>query len=111
MSERLAETPKETFVSITLNRASLGEASHVFARINAAPGNPNHIAYVPREDIIVNKQSLTGEEISARLRVRIVEKNEQGFLVETEDEGRIVRWRVDGEGKIIPARLEPVFDF
>lgn len=37
MSERLKGVSKETFVSITLNRASLGEASHVFAKIHAIP--------------------------------------------------------------------------
>lgn len=109
MSERLTKTPKEIFVPITLNRASLGEAPHVFAKINAAPGSPNHIAYVPRRDIIVNQQPV-GEEISAMLKVRIVEEGQDGFLVETEDEGNPVRWRVDREGKIIPARLEPVFE-
>ena len=110
MSERLAEITKETFVSITLNRASLGDASHVFARINAAPGSPDHIAYVPRKDIIVNDQPLTGDEISARLKVKVVEDKQDGFLVETEDEGNAVRWKVDREGKIIPAKLKPVFD-
>lgn len=109
MSERLAKPP-ETFVSITLNRASLGEASHVFARIKATPGSPGHIAYVPRKDIIVDNQPLTGDEISARLRVKVAKVYEDGFLVETEDEGNVVRWKVDREGKIIPAKLEPVFN-
>lgn len=110
MSERLAKTSTETFVPITLNRASLGEAAYVFAVINAAPGSPNHIAYPPREDIIVNQQPV-GKEISARLKVKIVEENQDGFLVETKDGGNVVRWKVNREGKIIPAKLEPVFNY
>jgi hypothetical protein len=110
MQERLTETPKETFVLVTLNRASLGEAEYVFAKINSAPGSPTHTAYIPRKDITVDKQPLTGSKISARLKVRIVEGNKNGFLIETEDQGRPVRWKVDREGKILPAKLEPVFN-
>ena len=110
MSERLVETPKETFVSIIPNRASFGEASPVFAKIKATPGSPSHIAYPPRKDIIVDNQPLTGDELSARLRVKVVEENQGGFLVETEDGGNVVRWKIDSEGRIIPAKLEPVFN-
>lgn len=110
MSERLIKTPKETFVLITLNRASLGEAEYVFAEINSASGSPDHTAYIPRKDITVDKQPLTGSKISARLKVRIVEENEDGFLVETEDQGRPVRWKLDKEGNIVPAKLKPVFN-
>ena len=110
MPERVRKTTEETFVSITLNRASLGEAPHVFARINAAPGSSDHIAYVLRKDITVNQQTLTGDEISARLKVKILEENQGGFLVETEDAGNPVRWKIDRQGKIIPAELKPVFN-
>ena len=110
MPERLTENPRETLVSITLNRASLGEAPHVFARIQAPPGYGAHIAYVPREDVTIDEQLLTGDEISAKLRVRVLEENEKGFLVETQDGKRTVRWSVDKEGRIIPVSLEPVFN-
>lgn len=109
MSERFQDTSRKTFVTITLNRASLGEASHVFAMVDSIPDFPNHIAYVPQKDITINQQ-LVGKEISAKLKVKIVEENQDGFVVETEDSGNQVRWKINREGKIIPAKLKPIFN-
>ena len=103
-------TPQRTFIDITINRAALGEAQHVFAVIQSIAGEANYPLYVPRRDIIVDEQSLNGEELSARLAVDIIEDHGSYYLVETEREGGSkVRLRVNKEGKIEPLRYKATF--
>lgn len=54
-----------------INRASLGEADYVFAVINELLNLPSKVVWVPRKDLIIEEQPLTGGKLKARLRVKI----------------------------------------
>ena len=108
---REAKTPERTFINIIINRASLGDAEQVFAKIQSVDGEPNYPTYVPRVDIIVNEQPLDGQELSAKLAADIIDEHDNYYLVEIEGEkGCKVRLRVNKkEGKIEPVSHKATF--
>ena len=109
--DREALTSQRTSIEIVLNRASLGDAEHVFAVIQSVEGVPNYAAHVPRRDIRVKEQPLTGETLFATLEVDITEDHGSFYLVETEREGGTrVRLRVNKkQGKIEPMGNQAIF--
>ena len=109
--KREAITPERTFINIIINRASLGDAEHVFAEIQSAGNEPNYPTYVPRKDIIIKEQSLDGQRLSAKLAVDIIDEHGHYYLVETEGEkGCKIRLRVNKkEDKIEPVSHKVIF--
>ncbi|OGM04123.1 hypothetical protein A3E15_02535 [Candidatus Woesebacteria bacterium RIFCSPHIGHO2_12_FULL_42_9] len=103
---------RRTFIPLILNRAALGTAEYVFAVMESVDSEPNHVAYVPRKDIRVREQPITGDEFHATLEVDIVEDHGRYYLVETErEEGSKVRFKVNKEqGKVEPFRHRAIFE-
>lgn len=98
-------TPRRTSLDIVLNRASLGDAEHVFAVIQSIEGVPNYPTYVPRKDVRIKKQPLRGNTLAATLEVDIVGEDSRSYFVETEREGGTkVRLKVNKE----QGRIEPL---
>ncbi len=101
------------FLRVTLNRASLGTSENVFALIHVESENshPRYVAYVPRRDILVDEQPVINEELTGRLRVHIVARDDSGeFLVETRNDGRTVRLKATADGELKPIRLVPRYE-
>ena len=107
--ETLAST--RTSIAIILNRAALGDAEIVFAQLETIGGGPNIPIFVPRKNVTVKEQPLTGENLSASLEVDILEDHGAYFLIETEEEfGSKVRFRVNKkQGKIEPIGNKTIF--
>jgi hypothetical protein len=107
----MAEKPEKTFIRIILNRASLGDAEFVFARIQGTSETPCHIAWIPRQNIIIDEQPLNGDEITAKLSVDIIRRQSDGnILINTKDRGNDVQWIINNQGQILPKSSTPVFD-
>ena len=70
-----------------LNRASLGEANYVFAVITDVFGQNKKVAWVPREDVTIVTQPLKGTEIIAKIRVKIVEEENDKFVISLNNDG------------------------
>lgn len=98
----------EIEIPIVLTKASLGGAGEVFAKIVTTEGQV--CAYLPRERITIDEQPLIGDELTAKLAVRVVEEQSTYVVVETEDSGISVKWRFNLEsGKIEPVGYRPVY--
>jgi hypothetical protein len=70
-----------------LNRASLGDANYVFAVITDVAEIKRKIAWVPREDITVVDQPLSGSELNAKLKVKIVSESSENIFVSLNNDG------------------------
>jgi hypothetical protein len=64
-----------------INRASLGDADYVFVVLRNLAGQNGKVAWVPREDLLVDEQRLLGGELTARLNVRVKEEREHAYVV------------------------------
>ncbi len=102
---------RRTTIAITLNRAALGDAELVFAKMESVDGGPNIPIFVPRKNITVKEQPLTGEEFYASLEADVLEDHGSYLLVETEGEfGSKYRFKVNKkQGKIEPIRHRAIF--
>ncbi len=110
--ESIPENEEETFeIYVKIGRAALGEARLVFVEMLKTQGKAGIPAYVPKENITIYEQRLTGETLIANLSVRIVEDHGDYLIVETETEGReMLRFRVNKQArKLEPVRNEPVY--
>jgi len=107
--EKQVNSASTISIQLRVNRASLGKAEHVFVFMKSIDDVPDLPFYAPRRLITINEQPLRAE-LSARLKADVVEVFEDGFLVETMDsQGEKVRFRINGEGRLVPSRYEPVF--
>jgi len=102
---------QRTSIAVILNRAALGDAELVFAKLETVDGGPNIPSFVPRKNITVKEQPLVGEDFCASLEVDILEDHGTYFLVEIEEEfGTKARFRVNKkQGKIEPIGKKTIY--
>jgi len=75
-------------IPCVLNRASLGTADYVFVVIHDLIEPKHKAAWVPRKDLIVDQQPLIGDQLSARLTVRVEREDPDGYVVTLVNDGR-----------------------
>lgn len=64
-----------------LNQASIGKAEFVFVILRDLADRKGRVAWVPRKDLMLEKQHFQGDEIRARLTVSIKSKVDGVFEV------------------------------
>lgn len=78
---------KKIQIPCIINRASLGDAEYVFVIIENSINNPRKVAWVPREDITIQTQPLSGIELNAQLSVDVVGENGSNIFVAIKNDG------------------------
>lgn len=82
MATAHVSNPQESMqIPCILNRASLGSAEYVFVVLRDLVDEGRKVAWVPRDDVIVEKQPLSGRELRGQLAVRVKEVNSHNCLV------------------------------
>ena len=78
---------QKLLIPCKINRASLGDAEYVFVMIENSVDNPKKIAWVPRKDITIQNQPLSGIELHAELSVDVVDEKTSSYVVLISNEG------------------------
>ena len=102
------KSPETSYIKITMNRASLEAAEHVYAILQGENGGV--VSHVPRKDIVVDEQKVD-ETFTGRLNTKLLQRCRGYDLVEVEiDPGKTRQFKVDSKThKIIPIEFTPVF--
>ena len=89
MSSAQVHPPQNTLtIPCIINRASLGYADYVFVILHELASRSPKVAWVPRTDILVEEQPLSGDQLRARLRVRIEREVADTYEVVLLNEGQ-----------------------
>ena len=71
-----------------LNRASLGTSDNVFVVIHNLVEPRDKAAWVPRKDLTVERQPLTGDQLTATLTVTVEREDAHAYVVTLVNNGR-----------------------
>jgi hypothetical protein len=85
--KEIAQNQTSIDIPCLINRASLGTAEYVFVLIHDLIEPKQKAAWVPRKDLVVERQPLLGDQLTAKLTVHIEREDSAAYFVTLVNDG------------------------
>jgi hypothetical protein len=79
--QEISQDPSSIDIPCLINRASLGTADNVFVLLHKLLEPAQKVAWVPRKDLVVERQPVEGDQLNATLTVHIEREEPNGYVV------------------------------